>query len=377
MMNAAMLDIFAQSTFWLEPAASTSATRHDFVFYIILYVTAFFFFLVVTLMLAFIVLYRRRKGLLQETKLTYNTPLEVVWTGVPLIVVMVIFVLGFHGFVDLDTPPSNATVIDVEARQWAFSFTYPNGAVSEKLYLQVDSPVLLQLRSVDVLHALYIPAFRIQRNAVPGRATELWFKPTELGVFHVFCTQYCGNGHSQMTTEAEILSESDYSAKLAQLANIFVDSATKKPLPYATVGERLYKSSGCAQCHSVDGSLGQGPTWQGLFKRDEAFSIPREGYTLVASDDDAKWNAYLRESILNPGAKVVQGYQNVMPSYAAQFSGTPYKDKKLTALVEYIKSLDNHGPNGKPKYYRPMATPPVAEPAAMPAASDSKGKPTP
>ena len=294
----------------------------------------------------------------------------------PLAVVVVVFVLGFRPFVSLDTPPSNATLIDVEARQWAFSFTYPNGAVSERLYLQADRPVLLQLHSVDVLHALYIPAFRAQRNAVPNRTTELWFLPTRIGTYHVFCTQYCGNGHSQMTTEAEVLDAADYSARLAQLANIFVDPATKKPLPYAAVGERLYKSSGCSQCHSVDGSLSQGPTWLGLYKQDVAFSVP-PGYALRADDDDAKWDAYLRESVLDPSAKVVQGYQNVMPSYASQFSGSAYKDKKLAALIEYIKSLDNHGPNGSPKYYHPMPTPPTAEAAGMPPAASPAGKQAP
>jgi cytochrome c oxidase subunit II len=189
-----------------------------------------------------------------------------------------------------------------------------------------------------VLHSLYIPAFRVQRNAVPGRTVDMWFQPTELGEYHIFCTQYCGNGHSLMTSEAVVLDETGYSAKLAELSNIFVDPATRKPYPLAQVGEKLYKTSGCAQCHSVDGSLGQGPTWQGLYKSDVKLSVPKD-YTLTAADTDAKWDAYLRESVLDPGAKIVLGYQNVMPSYAAQFSGTPYKDKKLTAIVAYIKSL--------------------------------------
>jgi cytochrome c oxidase subunit 2 len=206
----------------------------------------------------------------------------------------------------------------------------------------------------------------------------LWFQPTRIGAYHVFCTQYCGNGHSLMTTEAEVLDETGYSAKLAELANIFMDPATRQPLPYAKVGERLYKTSGCAQCHSVDGSPGQGPTWLGLYKSDHSFSVAPEGYALRADDDDAKWDAYLRESILDPGAKVLRGYQNVMPSYSAQLSGTAHKDKRLAAIVEYIESLDNHGPGGKPKYYRPMPlpSPPPAAPAApKPVAQPSPGKP--
>jgi cytochrome c oxidase subunit II len=356
-MTHTVPSILAQASFWLEPAASTSAQEHDRVFYTVLYVTSVFFALVVGLMLTFIILYRRRKGIAQEAGPTHNTPLELVWTGIPLITVIVLFVMGLQAFLEFDTPPSDAAVIDVEARQWAFSFTYPNGAQSERLYLEVDRPVMLQLRSADVLHALYIPAFRVQRNAIFGRTTEMWFKPITIGSYHIFCTQYCGDGHSRMTTEAVVLDATGYAAKLAELSNIFVDPATKRPLPYAQVGKRLYESSGCGQCHTVDGSPGTGPTWLGLYKSDVRFSVAPPGYTLSAGDDDAKWDAYLRESILDPAAKIVQGYQNVMQPYAAQFSGTTYKDKKLAALVEYIKSLDNHASGGKPKYYRPVKTP--------------------
>ena len=295
--------ILAQASFWLEPAASTSAQEHDRVFYTVLYVTSFFFALVVGLMLTFIVLYRRRKGGAGEPGPTHNTSLEITWTGIPLLVVTVLFVIGLQAFLDFDTLPSNAETIDVEAKQWAFTFTYPSGAQSERLYVEIDRPVILQLHSADVLHALYIPAFRIQRNAVPGRTVEMWVKPTKLGSYHAFCTQYCGNGHSLMTTEVVVLDATGYAAKLAELGNIFVDPATKKPLSYAKVGQQLYKTTGCAQCHSVDGSPGQGPTWLGLYKSDVRFSVAPRGYTLSAGDDDAKWDAYLRESILDPARK--------------------------------------------------------------------------
>lgn len=350
-MNSTCFNLLAQSTFWLEPPASTSAQQHDVVFYTVLYTTTFFFALVVTLMLLFSVLYRRRRGVKQEAGPTHNTPLELFWTGVPLVVVTVFFVMGMRVFLDFDTPPPDAPIVQVNARQWKFQFEYPNGAIGDKLYLEVDRPVILHLTSEDVLHAFYIPAFRVQRNAVPGRTVEMWLKPTRIGTYHVFCTQYCGNGHGAMFTECEVLDPTAYSAKLTELANIFVDPATKKPLPYAKVGERLAKSSGCGQCHSIDGTIGTGPTWKGLYKRDHEFSVAPPGYTLKADDDDKKWEEYLRESILKPDAKLVKGYQNLMPPQASLFSGTPYKEKKLAALVEYIKSL------GEAKYYHPMATP--------------------
>jgi cytochrome c oxidase subunit II len=363
-MNRQLLPLFADGTVWLEPAASTSAHRHDAVFHTVLYVTGFFFILVMLLMLTFIVLYRRRKGQHPENAPTHNTGLEIAWTLIPLGVVSTFFVLGFRAFLEDDTPPVNAEVIDVEARQWSYTFSYPSGGQSDRLYLRVNRPVLLNLHSSDVLHSLYIPAFRIQRNAVPGREVQMWFQPTQLGTYHIFCTQYCGDGHSRMTTEAVVLEEDEYQAKLAELANIFIDPEAKAPRSYAAVGELLYKSAGCSQCHSVDGSPNVGPTWKGLYKRDHEFSTAPQGYTLKASDDDAKWDAYLRESVLKPDAKVVEGFQNVMQPYAARFSGSPYKDKQLTAIVEYIKSLDDHGPGGGPKYYHPMPVPAPGKPAS-------------
>ncbi|MGD0900071.1 MAG: cytochrome c oxidase subunit II [Thermoguttaceae bacterium] len=360
-------NLLAQSTFWLEPAASTSAQRHDVVFYTVLYTATFFFLVVVGLMLLFILMYRRRKEGEDRHGPTHNTWLEIVWTAIPVATVTVLFIMGFRGFLDLDTPPSEADVLDVEARQWAFSFTYPNGATSENLYLRVGRPVIVQLHSADVLHSLYIPAFRVQKNAVPGRTEQLWFQPTELGTYYAFCSQYCGNGHSRMTADVEVLDETAYSARMAALSNIFVDPATKKPLPYAEVGAKLYKSNGCSQCHSVErdpdthkGKLSEGPTWVDLYKREEQFSVP-PGFKLSPDDSDATWDAYLRESILDPGAKIVRGYQNIMQPFADRFSGSGYKEKKLTALVEYIKSLDGNGPGYTPKYYRPMPVPAEAK----------------
>ena len=363
--------LLAQRTFWLETPASTSAQNHDLVFYALLYVMAFFFFLVVAIMLAFVVLYRRRKGQQRDAGPTHNTPLEVFWTVIPLGIVIGFFVVGLRYYVNLEAPPAGADVVDVEASQWQFNFKYPNGAESNELYLLVDRPVVLKLKSQDVTHALYIPAFRVQRNAVPGQNTEIWFQPTvptakdpttgEEDFYHVFCTQYCGNGHAEMNTRAFVLNKEDYDKKLAEAANIFIDKNSKQPLPYAEVGKKLYTTMGCAQCHSINGADGTGPTWKGLYKRDHEFSksnVP--GYTLRQSDDDQKWDDYLRESILHPEAKIVQPFQNVMPSQESPLSGSPYKEKKLAAIVEYIKSL------GDPKYYKPRQTEPAgnAKPSA-------------
>ncbi len=393
--------LLAQRSFWLETPASTTAASHDLAFYALLYTMAFFFFLVVGVMLAFIVIYRRRKGQQPEEGPTHNTALEIFWTIVPLIVVIGFFVVGLRGFVDLDTPPAGADVVDVEASQWQFNFKYPNGAESGDLYLRLNRPVLLRLTSKDVSHALYIPAFRGQRNAVPGRTTFLWFQPTELtagkdpetgedAYFHAFCTQYCGNGHSEMHAKVYVLEQAEYDKRLAAAANIFVEHTASgdTPLPYVKVGEKLYAGN-CAQCHTVNGSLGQGPTWKGLYKSNVEFASSNvPGFTLSENDSDEKWDAYLVESILHPEAKIVKGFQNIMPSQESSFSDatggpppklsdivarieagkeTSYKEKKLAAITEYIKSV------GNPSRYKPMKTPPAGPAAASKPESPASG----
>ena len=391
--------LFAEKSFWLETPASNSAQTHDFVFYVLLYVMTFFFCLVMGIMLAFVVIYRQRKDKSFRIGPTHNLPLELTWTIVPLIIVLGFFVLGLRYFVDFETPPDGAMIVDVEASQWHFNFKYPNGAEADDLYLEVGKPVLLRLTSKDVSHALYVPVFRVQRNAVPGRTTYLWFQPDEKttgkdpetgedAFYHVFCTQYCGNGHSEMHAKAYVLDKADYDKKLREAANIFIENVTqpdgkvvRKPRSYAEVGKKLYTSN-CAQCHTVDaaGSPGTGPTWRGLYKSNVKFASSNvAGFTLSEGDDDAKWDAYLVESILHPEAKIVETFQNVMPSQESAFSDSPgstpklaeikarilankdtsYKEKKLVAITEYIKSVGNNYQAMKP----PAAAAPSGEPA--------------
>jgi cytochrome c oxidase subunit 2 len=355
--------LLAQRSFWLETPASTGAQSHDLVFYALLYTMAFFFFLVIGVMLLFVVLYRRRKGQYPKDAPTHNALLEIAWTVIPLIIVLAFFVVGLKYYVEMETPPVGADVVDVEASQWKFNFKYPNGAESDELYLLVNRPVVFKLVSKDVTHALFIPAFRVQRNAVPGLTTEIWVNPTEVtagkdpatgedNYFHVFCTQYCGNGHSEMHSKAFVLNKADYDKRLEAAANIFVDKDSKQPLPYAKVGEKLYTTMGCSSCHSIDGKPGTGPTWKGLYKSDVEFSKSNEpGYALKKTDDDKKWDDYLRESILHPEVKIVQTFENKMPSQESGFSGSKGKEMKLQAIIEYIKSL------GDPNDYKAMKTP--------------------
>lgn len=344
-----LLSILADDgSFMLPTAASNLAKDVDWAWNFIMAISVFFFCLVVGLMIFFVIKYRRRTPNDVTSTITHNTPLEIAWTLIPLMIVMVLFVIGFKGYLNFDTPLSNSIPVQVQEQKWNFTFTYTNGAVSDQLYVQKGVPFVMNLESTDVLHGFHIPAFRVQRNAVPGRTTHVWFIATKISPkegFPIFCNQYCGEGHSKMYTFVHVLDKAGYAEQMAALANPFKekDAAGKSHwVPYVKLGEKLYKQSGCIQCHSVDGSRVIGPSWKGLWKSDVKFSASDVvGFTLSPSDPDAKWEGYVHESIVKPDAKIVDSYQNVMPSFASQFGGDPKSpnDEKVRAIITYMKSI--------------------------------------
>jgi cytochrome c oxidase subunit II len=362
--------------YMLPKGASNLAEDVDRTWLIVLFVTGIFFCIVVGAMTLFVIRYRRRGPKDPTSKVTHNTGLEIVWTGIPLAIVIAFFYLGFRGFLNYDTPRSDSVIIDVTARQWSFSFAYPNGAEDGNLYLLLNQPVRLNLHSEDVVHGFQIPNFRVQRNVVPGRLTYVWFIPTQKTPqvvqtdpktgqsklvqgdgWLIHCTEYCGDGHSRMFARVFVLDQEEYEQKMRELANPFVKEQDGKKvfIPYVDLGKTLFSQRNCNSCHSVDGSTGAAPTWKGLWKRDHEFYYVNEpGYTLKASDSDDKWEAYLRESIVNPDAKLVRfngiDYRG-MSSFAAELSGSAANDEKRRALIAYIKSLGNTGwkPEVNPK----------------------------
>lgn len=305
--------------FWMPPAASTSAGEVDAVFNFILWLSAFFFALIVGLMLLFVVRYHRRRAARAEPSPRHNTLLELTWTIVPLLLVMVIFGWGFKVFLDLNTVPADAYEVQVTGQKWKWLFTYPNGHVDENLHVPIHRPVRLVMTSEDVIHSFFVPAFRVKRDVVPGRYSKLWFEATRAGEYDVFCAEYCGSSHSDMIAKVIVHPEGEFEAWLAKEADVL------SKLPPAEAGARLYKIRGCAQCHSVDGSAGIGPTLSGLFGE----AVPLVGGGSVVAEEN-----YLRESILEPQAKVVAGFQPVMPTYKGRLT-----DAEITALIAYIKTL--------------------------------------
>ncbi|HNX48536.1 MAG TPA: cytochrome c oxidase subunit II [Thermoanaerobaculaceae bacterium] len=305
--------------FWMPPAATATAGDVDTLFHFILGISAAFFLLIVGLMVLFVFRYHRGRAARPAPSSSHNTALELTWTIIPLILVVVIFGWGVRVFLDINTVPADAYEVQVTGQKWKWFFTYPNGHVDENLHVPVHRPVRLVMTSEDVIHSFFVPAFRIKRDVLPGRYTKLWFEATRSGEFQVFCAEYCGAGHSDMLAQVIVHEPGGFEKWLEQEANVLAK------LPPAEAGARLYKMRGCAQCHSVDGKAGIGPTFLGLVGE----PVPLQTGGPVSADEN-----YIRESILEPQAKLVAGFQPVMPTYKGRL-----KDQEITAIISYLKTL--------------------------------------
>ncbi len=318
LLSAALL---AQSggSFWLPAPGSTTAEAVDRVFYLIFWISTFFFVLIVALMTAFVLLYRRRPGHEPGKTATHNTALEIIWSVIPLGIVILIFYEGFVGYMDMRSSPLNAYEIRVTGQKWNWLFTYPTGYVDPNLHVPVDEPVRLVMTSEDVIHSLYIPHFRLKMDLVPGRYTRTWFQAVQPGEYDLYCAEYCGTGHSDMLAKVVVHEPGEFETWLEEAADFLKD---KTPVE---AGEILYQRQGCAQCHSRDGTARTGPTFKGIWGKTHQFT---DGTSAEVEDN------YIRESILEPQAKIRQGYQGVMPTYKGRL-----KDEEITAIIEFIKSL--------------------------------------
>lgn len=309
----------ARPYFWLPPRASTESGRVDWLFNFILIISVFFFVLVVAFMVFFVVRYRRRPGREPEQTPTHNLALELTWSIIPFALLVLIFAFGFKTYLAMSVPPRNAIPILVTGQRWAWQFTYPNGYIDGVLHVPVNTPVSLTLSSEDVIHSFFVPDFRVKKDVVPGRYNTAWFQATTPDTFPVYCAEYCGRGHSDMLTSVVVHEPGGYEKWLDEVAN-FVDK-----IPPAEAGARIFQGRGCASCHSVDGRAGVGPTLQGVFGTQVVLA---NGSKVLADEN------YVRESILDPAAKVVAGFDPVMPTYQGRI-----KDKEITVVIEYMKTL--------------------------------------
>jgi cytochrome c oxidase subunit 2 len=299
------------------PGASTVSTEMDLLYAFIVAVCAFFAVLVVALMVYFTLKYRRQHPDDVGADIHGSIVLELTWTIIPFVLALIMFGWGASLFYRLSRPPAGAMEITVVGKQWMWKVQHPEGVREiNELHVPLGRPVRLSLGSEDVIHDFAIPAFRVRMDAVPGKLTTMWFEATMTGAFHIYCDQYCGTRHSQMIGVVYAMEPQDYAAWIAG------GRSTSTPV---TAGEQLFTQFQCNTCHKPDGS-GRGPSLVGLYGKTQSLSDGRR----ITVDEN-----YLRESIVNSQAKVVQGFQPIMPAFQGLMT-----EEQLLQVIAYIKSLE-------------------------------------
>ena len=334
-----------EATFWMPPQASTFAADVDFTFYFIYWIIVIFFFGLMGGMIFLAIHFRKRSDDDRTLDLKGNHTVELIWGVFPSFLLMAMFVLGFNAYMKQSIPPADSMEVRVTAQKWRWTFEYPDLGIDGEPVLVVPrgQAVRLTMTSKDVLHSFFVPDFRIKKDVVPGRFTVIWFQADDiieprpdmgrgpnddgdmvdglrLGEHQVFCTEYCGTDHSRMYSRVRVVSPEDFDAWAQAKMNRNPGDFTS-----AENGEYYFKKYGCNGCHSTDGSKMVGPTFQGLYGKNE----PLAGGGSVTVDDN-----YINESIMVPGEKIVAGYSNQMPTFQGQIDAD-----KVTDIIEFIKSL--------------------------------------
>ncbi len=302
----------------IPPEASKVAPQMDALLLFMTLVSLVGLVLVILLVVTFSILYRRERHPV-AVQIEGSTLLEATWTIIPLGLFLVMFVWGSVLYFRIYTPPPNAMQIYVVGKQWMWKAEHPGGQHEiNSLHVPINQPVQLTLISQDVFHSFSMPAFRVKREAIPGRYTTVWFEATQEGTYHLFCSQYCGTAHSAMIGQIVVMSQDGYKKWLA---------SSTSGVSLAQDGERLFASLSCNACHNGTPSA-RGPNLAGVY-----------GSTLTLSDGQRVTvdDEYLRQAILNPSAHITQGYAPIMPTYQGQVS-----EEGLFSLVEYIKNLDSN-----------------------------------
>ncbi len=306
----------------------------DSVFFFILGISVTFLFVNTAVMIYFVIRYSRKRNPNPE-EVKENLTIEILWTVVPTILVMIIFFAGWKGFQYMRTVPPDAMPVKVIAREWSWTFDYENGKETNVLKVPIRKPIKLLITSADVLHSLYIPAYRIKEDCVPGMETHLWFLPDELGSYDLFCTEYCGVGHSSMITKVEVMSERDFEEwyrseeKIheAPAAKTGVAGLKREEAPHVA-GPELLTVKGCLACHTTDGTPKIGPTFKGIFGKKE--TVVRDGKERELVVDEA----FIKQSILQPEIDRVKGFPPIMPSHKGVLT-----DVEIEEIIEYLKTL--------------------------------------
>src|SRR5271165_3705617 len=318
--------------------ASTMASRVDALYIFLLIVTGMMALLVFVLVIFFAARFRHRPGVLAE-QIEGSKPLEITWSAIPFLIFMVIFAWGAVVYFKERTPPADSTEVYVVAKQWMWKFEHMEGQrVINELHVPTGQNIKLIMTSQDVIHSFFVPAFCLKQDVLPGRYTTLWFKATVPGHYHLFCAEYCGTMHSGMGGDIIVMAPQDYALWMAGGASA----------PLQETGKALFASLGCSTCHRFD-VQGRGPNLAGIYNKPV---LLEDGRTITADEN------YVRESILDPTAKIVSGFKPVMPTFQGIVS-----EEELNALVAYVKSLGEPPPGTAGLQGQPATSP--AQPQNM------------
>jgi cytochrome c oxidase subunit 2 len=331
--------------------ASAAAGQVDTLFFVFLGITGVVAAGIIVLILLFVIKYRRRSDLEIPVATPGNKVLEIGWIVTPLLIFVVMYVWGVNVYFRVFSQPRDALEINVVAKRWMWKFQHPEGQREiNELHIPINHPIKLALASEDVIHSFFVPDFRLHRDVLPGRYTEIWFVPTKVGQYHLFCSQYCGTQHSGMVGTVFVMEPEDYQRWLATSAQ---DSL-------ASQGQALFRKLACNTCHTGD-SQARGPLLEGLFGSTVYLQTGEE----VRADEN-----YLRESIVNPRARTVAGFQQIMPTFQNQVN-----EEQLLQLVAFIKSL-----NGSREQIPAVSSPSGPQPSPVEGAiksSESEDKQSP
>ncbi len=307
----------------LPESASNIAPWVDAIFWGLMAISSVMTFGLFTAITLFLIRYRHTSKANRTLSRLSPTYLEVTWTGIPILIFIGLFVWGAGVFARASKPPPDALPVYVVGLQWYWDVMHGNGRHEiGDLHVPVGQPVQLFLTATDVIHNYYVPALRIQRNAMPGKYSVEWFTATKPGKYRIFCNEYCGTKHSEMGGFVYAMKPEDYEAWLDEQSGTGQESLTQ-------TGARLFGQYGCSGCHGANSAV-HAPSLAGIYSR----PVPLEGGGFVTADDQ-----YLHDSILKPSTQIVAGYQNIMPSYEGQLS-----EQDVLALVAYIKSLSPQPP---------------------------------
>ncbi len=306
--------------------ASNFVNDTDNVFLLIIGISVLFLLGITGTLIWFIIRYNKKRNPV-ATQLHGSNTLEIIWTIIPTILVLIMFFYGWVGYSPMKNVPEDAMKIKAVARMWSWSFEYENGFKTDTLYVPVDKAVSLDLVSLDVIHSFYIPAFRIKEDIVPNRGNKLWFIAQKEGDYELFCTEYCGLSHSYMITELKAMPQKKFDTWYAKMSD-----TTKKVVavtdPVAE-GKRLMEKNGCVVCHSSDGTKIVGPTYKGVYGHKVMVVTNGKEREILADDE------YIKRSIYEPDADVVKGYnKGMMVSYKTQLN-----DADVANIIEYLKSI--------------------------------------